>query len=215
MFRYIDGYTVLASTTTNDALQSGTFSDTLFKAASMDAITGTSTIQTIDNYSFTSGYIHADNGTDSTYFVVSADSTLLYGYLQPHSVSLSQYAGQRVYLAFVHDSDDDFYLELDDILVSRTSTVATSTLDPNDFQFMTYPNPVVNKLNVLYRLPQAAPVSIRIADMSGRTVQEAFVQKEQAAGAYNTALNVNNLPAGTYSLTLEVGGQALTRVFVK
>lgn len=213
--RYMDGYSVLVSTNGNDIYATtNPFTNLLFRAASMESITGDGENTDLSNYTFTPGYIHADSIRDTAYTVLWApgDSTLLRGLLEPHSVSLGAYAGSTIYIAFLHDSDDDYYLALDDFLVTRTQTSGVSQIE-QDLRLRTYPNPAEDYLNVLYRLPAAARVSLRVSEMSGRVVWEKT--NLQQAGEQSQDVPVAQLPAGQYSLTLNVGGELLSRVFSK
>lgn len=213
--RYLDGYLVLGGVGSND-LFNGAFQDTLFNAASMTEITGNSQSILISDFAFTPGYIHADGLTNEDYFDLWApdDSTLLHAILEPHSVSLAQYAGQTVYFAFLHNSDDDYLLAIDDVLITSTQTSNANDLKIQDFRFVTYPNPVDNQLNVLYRLPEPATVSIRIVDMNGRNVLTSNTL-QQLAGEQQTNLNLGKLASGSYSLVLQVGDQVMTKLFLK
>jgi len=210
--RYMDGYVVMAAVGSND-LFSNVFTDTLFQAASMDAITGTGNSINLSNFTFTPGYIHADSLRNDDYVDLYApgDSTLLRGILEQHSVSLGQYAGQTIYLAFLHNADDDYFMAVDDILVTRSQTSgAGNGLNEQDFRFVTYPNPVVNNLNVMYRLPEAAEVSVSVRDITGKTV----IQQPaawQLAGEYQTDLNLTKLPSGTYTVSLQIGHSVLSK----
>jgi hypothetical protein len=217
--RYMDGYTVLLSKDGNLCFDDPTpFKDTLFSASSMTEVVGDENSLDLSNYSFSPGYLHADNLTNWNYMNIWADgdSTLLRGLLEPHSVSLSKYAGQTVYIAFLHDADNDFFLALDDILVTKGS-VATAVHNPLDLKIRlrTYPNPVDQHLNVLYKLDSPAETSLHITDMQGKAVFEAFTGTRQPAGAQSLNLNVGRLAAGSYLLTLKVNGETATRVFVK
>lgn len=213
--RYMDGYLVMAAVGSND-LFNGVFTDTLFQAASMETITGESNSVHLSDFSFTPGYIHADSLRNEDYVDLWApgDSTLMHGLLEPHSISLAAYVGQKVYFAFLHNADDDYFLAVDDILITSTTVSGTNDVNIQDFRFVTYPNPVDNRLNVMYRLPEPAAVGLRIMDVSGKIVfQQAPVM--QAAGEQQTDLNLINLPQGTYSLSVQIGSEVVTKVFVK
>lgn len=56
------------------------------------------------------------------------------------TVDLSAYAGQQIYIAFVHQSTDVYALKIDDIIVSTTSTVEISENSITNFEI--FPNPV-------------------------------------------------------------------------
>jgi Secretion system C-terminal sorting domain/Cleaved Adhesin Domain len=214
--RYVDGYTVLISTTTNDAIADpNPFDQTLFQAAQMTDITGVSASIDPSNFEFSPGYRHADNFSNWEYLGLfnDGDSTLLTGYLEPHSVSLAAYSGQRVYIAFLHDADDDNQLAIDDILVLRTYTSGTEDLFEANLRLFTYPNPVVNNLNVLYRLDAPSEVLLTITDAAGRTIRQG--RSQQMAGEQSVNMPLAALHSGAYTLTLTVNGRAVSRQFVK
>jgi hypothetical protein len=216
LLRYMDGYTVLGAEGTNDIF-SNAFTDTLFRAAQMIDIVGDGDIQTVDNFTFSEGYIHADGATKAEYLALDPNDPNLYvGYLEPHTVSLSAYAGKTMYFAILHDSDDDNLLMIDDILVVGGAS-ATGTNAPNtaDFRFTTYPNPIENNLNVLFRLPQAAAVSLQVSDMTGKIVRRDLQSEQLQAGEHQRDLRLGDLPKGAYNVTLVIGEQSLSKVLVK
>lgn len=216
--RYMDGYSVWASTDGNDLYGfSNPFTDLLFQAASMDAVVGEGESIDISNFTFTPGYFHADSLRDTTYVEIWApgDSTLMRGYLEPHSLSLADYAGETLYVAFLHDSDDDYYLALDDFLVTRNLSSGAQDQAALDLRFRTYPNPAIDKLNALYRLSAPAKVSFRMTDMSGRMLWEANSNTTQPAGEHSLNVPVARLASGTYTLTLTAGEAVVSRVFAK
>ncbi len=211
MPRYLDGYLVMASEGSND-LYAGAFTDTLFQAASMVSISGNGQSLDIANFEFTDGYIHANGVTDTTYYIPSTG--IAYGLLEPHSISLAPYTGKTIYLAFLHNSDDDNLLALDDILVTRSTASGTNDVALADLRFVTFPNPVENVLNVLYRLAEPANVSIQIGDVQGRVLQNLSLGRLNA-GEQQQDLNLRNLPAGQYFITLQAGDTMVSRVISK
>lgn len=214
LLRYMDGYSVLAAVGSNDIF-ADVFTDTLFRAAQMIDIVGDETIQTLDNYTFSEGYIHAD-GLLKTEYYNADDPTLYAGYLEPHTVSLSAYAGKTMYFAIVHDSDDDNLLMIDDILVvGGTNVTGTNAPSTANFRFTTYPNPIENNLNVLFRLPQAATVSLQVGDMNGKIVRRDLQFEQLQAGEHQRDLRLGDLPKGSYTVTLVIGEQSLSKVLVK
>ncbi len=211
MPRYLDGYQVLVSTTGNNPED---FVDTLFTAASMTAILGTGNETVVDSFEFSPGYIHANGLLDTTYFDYYADSTLLHGILEPHSVSLAAYAGKTIYIAWLHDSDDDYYLSIDDVLVVDGTIIKTEGPATADLRFVTYPNPADDLLNVLYRLDNQAVVQIQVVDVEGRAVLSSILQT-QAAGEHSGQLNLSRLAVGNYLLLLKVDDRVVSGKFMK
>ena len=136
---YMDGFSVLIS---NDPdfyyYVSGSGCDTLMHFA-----------QNInsDENQFTSGILHSSFDSLSP---LNLTGVLQYpGKLTSKSVSLSAYAGQTVYISFLHNSDDDNYIAIDDILVKGNGSLnALDLKEETSESFTVYPNPL-NKNGVL------------------------------------------------------------------
>lgn len=209
---YIDGYHVLVSTTNN--LETS-FTDTIFRAgqflgADSDS-TGPSPIPQFNWYVFSNGIVHGDDGTAIQYDPAS-DSTRFIGELKEYSVDMSAYAGQSIHIAFLHNSDDDNLISIDDILLMGQDA---SSIEENELNasINMFPNPATDVLNISYELTEATEVNIVITDMQGRTVA---VQNmgDQIPGNYTAIQNVADLAAGSYSMTIEAMGNSFTKNFV-
>jgi len=208
--RYMDGYSVLVSTTDNFLTS---FTDTLFRAASMETIAiGDGQSVDYSNFTFTPGYLHADGATLTDYFVPGTN--LHSGLLEPHSVDLSNYNGQRIYIAFVHDSDDDDRLALDDILVSKAQSSANNDLSVQNFKLVLYPNPVAHNMTVNYQLQKTEDIILDILDNKGSLV-ESIKLENQAAGHHSTKVGLTNLVSGAYQLKLSTRESNVLQSFVK
>ena len=67
----------------------------------------------------------------------------------------------------------------------------------------TYPNPATNNATIDYTLDNNANnVVIRVVDVTGK-VSQVIENGSQAAGSYKNVLNVSNLSAGTYYISIE------------
>ncbi len=219
--RYMDGYTVLASPSGSNDAPSGAFKDTLFRAASMqDILSGNG--QTIDPsfFSFTPGYLHGNylnTWSDTSlwqYYVANSDGTLNFGLLEPHSVSLSAYAGKTIYLAFLHDSDDDYYLAIDDVLV-RGNTVSVSEKDAVVTNIQSYPNPVNQFINLNFTLVRPAQqVAVTVQSIDGKVLNTSHLGS-RATGQYFERFCMDFLAPGSYYLTIQVDDTQTALPFVK
>ena len=217
MPRYMDGYSVRISTNGNDMLAPmNPFTDIVFTAAQMESITGDGESIDPSNFIFSSGYIHADTVSNWDYMAIWAegDSTLCHGLLQPHSVSLANYVGETIYIAFVHDSDDDYYLALDDVLVTKGNPVGAQEALKN-LRFEYYPNPVRHKMNINYNLDNSAVVNMYVTDLNGRIVRRLMNNVQQSSGLQSNYLNVQDLPSGNYNLVIDVNGAVRSELFNK
>ena len=207
---YMDGYTVLVSTTDN--LETS-FTDTLWHAAQYLGGSGFD----YSTYTFSDGYVHGLNtttyemDTNMVYLdTVNADSSRWSGRLSEFNASLAAYSGQTIYIAFLHNSDDDNILAIDDILVTGTNTVSVPELA--ELSFEAFPNPVVENLNIKYSLPVSSDVLIQVYDARGALV-EVVKAATHIKGDYTTPFDMSHLAAGTYTIKLQTqNGEAVTTV---
>ncbi len=214
--RYVDGYSVKIFTGSQDVLEQ--VPDVVFRAAEMTNILGAggATID-LDSFEFSNGYIHADGYTLTDYFI-HADSLatdIHTGILEPHSISLAAYAGQTIYVAWHHDSADDNWLEIDDLLLMGTKPVSgTNNSILADLRFVTYPNPVDNFLNVMFRLSEPADVVLEVYNQEGKMVA-AKPTKKGVTGDFTEQFDLRNLASGTYNVALTVDNQRFVKTIVR
>jgi phosphatidylserine/phosphatidylglycerophosphate/cardiolipin synthase-like enzyme len=67
-----------------------------------------------------------------------------------------------------------------------------------------YPNPFRGATRIVYAIPVAEEVSLRLYDLQGREVQT-LVNQPQAAGRYRVDLSVKGIASGVYFCRLQVG----------
>lgn len=200
--RYVDGYTVMVSTTDN--IESS-FTDTIFQAAQYLSGSGSDW----STYVFSNGWVH---GLDGTYIQFDGDSGAYLGVLQPQSVSLAQFSGQTIYITFFHDSDDDNLIALDDILV--TGTLVGVNEAPIENGLTIFPNPTSDKIELNYLLKYSSPVTADIYDIRGAKVLSVN-RGMQIAGSQKLTIDVSKLAAGTYSVRLNIAGTEANSIFIK
>lgn len=211
--RYLDGYSVIVSTTNNDPYQEP-FTDTLARFAQMEppVPTGGTDIPTCYDpsiFTFSDGYVHADSYTDSSYFFLEEEGTNFWtGYLEPHSADLSMYAGQQIYIAFLHDSDDDNLIALDDILITGTTPLTRLQNPLVDIGLSVFPNPTQENLNVSFDAASAKSVQLDITDVLGETVKTLNLQNTNSS--INEQINVQDLPSGVYMLKVMLDQQLVS-----
>jgi len=76
-----------------------------------------------------------------------------------------------------------------------------------------YPNPFNPVLNIDFDINQAGLVEVKISDITGsmvKTVYEGF----EGAGKHQINWNSENLPSGVYFVSLQAGGNSLTKKVV-
>ena len=194
--RYLDGYEILVSTTDNFE---PSFTDTIFSAAEYLTGAGTNGFN-FSLYGFSNGFIH---GSDSTYVEFDADSSAWIGLLRPFNVSLAQYAGQTIYIAFHHNSEDDNLIAVDDILVTGNLSVGI-----NETELLTsatlYPNPTTDRAHLRFNTSKAGNTNFSIYDVQGRIVKS---QSMYLTGfAQEIVIPVRDLTTGHYTLVAESNG---------
>ena len=219
--RYMDGYSVLVSTTGN--LPSD-FTDTLERVQQMipPLPNGASDVAinalNVDSFLYApaDGYIHADRYTLNDYFFLEdSTSTAYVGILEPHSVSLAAYAGETIYLTIVHDSDDDNYIIIDDLLLLGTNPVSSVDAPAvNDIRLVAYPNPVTNFANIMFHLEEPARVTLELFDSKGQLLK-VLSPEERLNGEQTMRITTSQLPAGNYNVVLTVDGQQYVRQLLK
>ena len=181
---YQDGYKVVVSTTTT-ALAS--FTDTVAVYA-----------QNIndDATQFSTGTMHTASSANP-------DTTAPFdnGLLAQWQLSLSAYSGQTIYVAFLHDSDDDFVLAVDDVLVTKLAAASieerTGVYDLN-----VYPNPTSDVLQVKYNSTVSDQLQITILSIGGKVV---YNKMHGTNNQLQQAISVSELPAGNYFVYLRNG----------
>ena len=118
---YMDGYTVGIST---DSLFYYYFS-----FGGQDTLTHFAQNINDNEIDFSDGIMHTSFDSAAG---VNLVGTIQYpGLLSPWSVDLSDYAGQKVFILFAHNSDDDNYIAIDDIMVTGTKSQTILVGDTN------------------------------------------------------------------------------------
>lgn len=143
------------------------------------------------------GYRHAMNHTNMDYLPLDTGYTASFrGALEPHSLNLSAYAGQTIRIAIVHDSDDDFVMAVDDIMV------ASPVVGLNDFDFediaQFYPNPAADFINVRFTSIVQESAVLNVFDLSGKLVMSETINGNSLYT--NNVIDVASLSSGLYNM---------------
>jgi hypothetical protein len=214
----MDGYSVVVSTSDFDPTS---FSDTLFRHAQMipplpDSADILPAALNPDNFLFfpADGYIHADRYTIEQYFTFVDGESTYTALLEPHSVSLADFEGETIFIMFLHDSDDDNLISIDNILVTGSLPTSNQDIAKQQVHFQTFPNPVKNTLIVNYRLEEKSEVQLSIYNMEGKLVRNVLNDTHQP-GNYTENVNLRDLSSGTYFARLMVNGELITKKIVK
>lgn len=218
--RFLDGMHVVVSTQGNTVYfppdltnPTGFFSDTLKTYAEFAA--GEPGIDsTFSNYIFSgTGHIF---GSDGQWIEYHNDSMRFRGVLRPDSASLAAYAGQIIYIAFVHGTIDDNMISLDDIKVTGTgvlSGIADETITYGELT--AYPNPASDNFRVSYSNSASGPVRLNLFDVTGKMVKP-ISNAGQIRGNYFFDVDTKDLSNGIYTAVLEnASGKSTVKITVQ
>ncbi|MEM9920481.1 MAG: hypothetical protein AAF990_20455, partial [Bacteroidota bacterium] len=155
--RYMDGYKVMIARNT---FERRLFTDTIFVHAEMlepipvSGFTMRCPDIELDSFNFSPGYIHADGYTNDSFYICNEqpDPSIYRPILEPHTYNLQDYIGDTIYIAFLHDSNNDNFLELDDIMVYGERPTSTQDL-ADRIGFKLFPNPVADVLQFSVETP--------------------------------------------------------------
>jgi len=209
---FVDGYKVLVSEGSNDPF-AGAYTDTVFVAAQMLEAIELGSLN-VSDYIYSEGYIQANSYTDTNYFFTGFTPNGLpfyRGRLEPHAVSLKNYAGKSIYIAYLHDSDDDNLIQVDDIIISNTHTTGTQSPE-NIATFSVFPNPVRDAAYLSWKMKKPQEGRLLVTDQAGRLVtQQTFSSREEGRAFLQTW----NWTPGIYHCMLETADSRATTMLVK
>jgi hypothetical protein len=84
-----------------------------------------------------------------------------------------------------------------------SKSVEVTLAAPKEFKLMqNHPNPFNPATTIVYSIPQAGNVSLKIYDIIGNEIAE-LVNEKQAEGSYEVSFNASNFPSGMYLYKLE------------
>ncbi|HRI59419.1 MAG TPA: T9SS type A sorting domain-containing protein [Saprospiraceae bacterium] len=209
---FVDGYKVLVSNGSNDPV-SGDYTDTVFIAAQMLSAINLGSLD-VNAYIYSNGYIQANAYTDTNYYFTGYTPNGLpfyRGRLEPHAVSLKNYANESIYIAFLHDSDDDNLIQVDDIVISNSHTSATQSIE-NVLFFNVLPNPVRDFAYFSWKMKKAQEGRLIVSDNAGKVVaQQTFGSRDEGQIFFQT----QNWTPGIYYCTLVTANSRATTKLVK
>lgn len=210
--RYLDGYEVRLSTTTN-ADNTGAFSNLLFTASEMTALGSDTTFSTF-TFAPTTGFIHGQDGTFIDYAGTGTNPAHM-GQLRTFSAPLNAYANMNVFIAFIGTSTDDNLISLDDVLIRGTLSTIGINENENNLALSLFPNPATDNVQVNYTLTSETTVTINLYDVTGKLVATVS-EGEQAQGRHFAHINTSSLAKGFYTVKVATAfGQSTSKLIVR
>lgn len=123
--------------------------------------------------------------------------------------SLSQFAGQRIYIAFryyMNTTVDGLWCNIDDIFIGNRSSVGITqngTNIPSKFALMqNYPNPFNPSTKIRFDLARNTNLKLTVFNSLGQEVARLF-EGYKPAGSYTADFNAGSLSSGTYFYRIE------------
>lgn len=145
----------------------------------------------------------ATGNSISDFSTVIFSETLTSGDWEERNANFDGFAGQTVYVAFVHmNSSDNYMMKIDDINI----TAGTVGIEENEASsFRVFPNPATNMINV----EAQGYEQYQLVNMLGQTVSSNSLNNGTAQ------INVSNLSNGVYFVRLINGNNVETIKVVK
>jgi Secretion system C-terminal sorting domain len=208
---YVDGYKVLVSET-NNIPENNVYLDTLFVAAETLIALGSSSSLNINDYIFSHGYLHADSYTDTAYYFIdkSTSKPFYHGKLEPHEASLAKYAGKSIYIAFLHDTNDNEKMQLDDIIVSNATSGIPDLVA--GVRFEVFPNPSRDFAHFQWTLETPQAIHVQLLDLNGRVLREKYIEQSSVS---RYVVSLEGLPKGMYQAVVHTQKGTANKLLVK
>lgn len=122
------------------------------------------------------------------------------------TVSLDDYIGQTIYIAFRNKGNDQYVMFLDNVQVTAATMGVNDVTTSN---LSVYPNPANNIINVS-GANNILLEGVQIVDMNGRTVKTVSL-----GGVTEAQINIADLSAGMYVMNLSSDQGMVTKKIVK
>ncbi len=141
--------------------------------------------------------------------------------------NLSQFAGQRIYIAWryymVVNQNSGLWINIDDLFIGNRSAIGISPISteiPKEFSLnQNYPNPFNPSTKIIFQIPSTKGVSagqnvlLVVYDMLGREVIT-LVNEKLKPGKYEVSWNAEGVPSGTYFYRLVNNESAITKKMI-
>lgn len=130
-----------------------------------------------------------------------------------YSFPLTAWAGQNIFLSFVHKDSDGHGMVLDSVAVFGNPATGIShdpNVIPTKFElYQNYPNPFNPITKIKFDVPKSGFTTLKVYDATGSEVST-LVSDELATGKYTVDFDASNLSSGIYYYRLESNGQIKT-----
>jgi hypothetical protein len=133
-------------------------------------------------------------------------------YSSEEVLSLSDFAGKTIRIAFVYEYSDGYALALDDIkVVSKLSGIESDSHLPSITKlYQNYPNPFNPETEISFSLVRNSNVKLTVYNNKGETVQNIY-NGQLTKGHHSYKFNATGLTSGVYYYSLDADGDVLLK----
>ena len=116
-------------------------------------------------------------------------------------VDISNYAGDRIYVHFNHNANDQYVLYLKMIVIAQIEGASVILLKNKNLSLDNFPNPVLDETTVAYTVKEPSQVSLIMYDITGKEIMN-LSQGYKSIGKYYINLNALEIGPGIYFYSL-------------
>ena len=135
------------------------------------------------------------------------------GKLVSNSISLAAYSGKTIYVSFLHNSDDDNFIAIDDILVMGNSSIGVNIDEELIDDFSIYPNPSSDFVNVEFNFNNNQTTIIELYNSLGLLLESYKTGCLQNDNSLK--INTKDLETGAYFIKAQNNQRIVTKKFIK
>jgi hypothetical protein len=143
-----------------------------------------------------------------------------------YNLSLSQFAGQNIFIAFQHKDINGHGCALDSIVVYNPNSIGirkiSNTVPDRPELYQNYPNPFNPSTNIKFQIPRHSgsptnnlpqQVTIKVFDVLGKEIIT-LINEKLDAGLYQVSFTGYRLPSGVYFYKLDTGEYSVVKSMV-
>lgn len=151
-------------------------------------------------------------GTNPTFFTMPIQLKISLG-LGDTTVTIFNDKASQSFEIVLKEKPSNVVFDADNWILKDFETVNILANEPifgDNFGLNVFPNPSSDEINVSYQLPKTSIVKISMIEFSGKEIFRSSEEK-LPQGNYSQNIKINDYPAGTYIINLNVDGRNESR----